>query len=180
MDANERNIDDVLCHALYSTAQATVQLYRDLLAPWGVSFQQLMVLGVLWRDGEQTPGGIAEALSLDSSSVAGLLGRMQSAGLIERAIDPTDRRRIQVRATAKAVRLRGELDWLESCVTEALGVSVPEAQDLAERLRSLRSNVQAFARERPLTAGLVDAAAQTNHTGPIEGEEHPWNSRTSK
>jgi hypothetical protein len=78
------------------------------------------------------------------------------------------------------VRLRGELDWLESCVTEALGVSVPEAQDLAERLRSLRSNVQGFARERPLTAGLVDAAAQTNRTGPIEGEEHPWNSRTSK
>lgn len=170
MTATERSVDDVLCHSLYSTAQATVQLYRDLLAPWGLSFQQLMVLGVLWRDGEQSPGGIAKTLALDSSSVAGLLGRMQSAGLIERDTDPADRRRVQVRATDEAVRLRDELDWLESCVAEALGVSIPQAQELVAQLRSLRSNMENFARDRPLTAELTHTAARRASTKSTEGE----------
>lgn len=172
MTATEHSVDSVLCHSLYSAAQATVQLYRDLLAPWGLSFQQLMVLGVLWRDGEQSPGGIAQALGLDSSSVAGLLGRMGSAGLIERDTDPTDRRRVQVRATDQAMGLRSELDWLESCVTEALGVNMAQAQELAAQLRSLRSNMQDFTRDRPLTASLTHAALMHADTRTIEGEEH--------
>ena len=64
-------LEDSVCFAVYSAAQATVQLYRDLLAPWGVTYQQLLVLGILWRDESTSPGRIADELHLDASTITG-------------------------------------------------------------------------------------------------------------
>lgn len=147
-------IDDVMCHALYTAAQSTVQLYRDLLAPWGLTFQQLLVLGVLWKNSTMTPGEIGEALRLDSSSVAGLLRRMQDSELIERTTDRSDRRRVCVTATEHSLSIRDELGWLEECVARALGFEKADAMELIARLHTLRASIDAFPRE-PHPAGLT-------------------------
>ena len=62
-------LEDSVCFAVYSAAQATVQLYRDLLAPWGVTYQQLLVLGILWRDESTSPGRIADELQIGRAHV---------------------------------------------------------------------------------------------------------------
>lgn len=142
-------LDAAVCLAVYSAANATVQLYRELLAPWGLTFQQLMVLGVLHESGETTPGEIAEALMVDSSSVTGLLSRMERAGLVERDVDRADRRRVLVRPTTHAGRTLGQLEWLEGCLAEAIALDPEEARDLVSRLHALRDTVSAFTRPTP-------------------------------
>lgn len=151
------SIDDVLCHALYSAAQSTVQLYRDLLEPWDLTFQQLLVLGAVWKNGTTTPGEISEALRLDSSSVAGLLRRMQAAQLIERTTDPSDRRRVHVTATERSLGIRDELGWLEECVAGALGMTRNQAGNLIDQLHALRASVDAFPRENRTTTPMAPA-----------------------
>lgn len=153
-----QSVDDVLCHALYTATQSTVQLYRDLLAPWDLTFQQLLVLGVLWRDGTMTPGDIGEALHLESSSVAGLLRRMQATELIERTTDSADRRRVLVTATERSLALQHQLAWLEECISRALGVEEREARDLINRLHTLRASIESFPRT-PHPAQSASAAA---------------------
>ena len=88
-----------MCFAVYSAAQATVQLYRDLLAPWGVTYQQLLVLGILWRDESTSPGRIADELHLDASTITGLVNRLEAAGLVIRSRPAGDRRTVMVTGT---------------------------------------------------------------------------------
>ena len=146
--------NEAVCLALYSTMNATLQLYRDLLSPWSLSYQQLMVLGLLWSEGEQTPGEISAALLLDTSSVAGLLRRMQEAGLIERETSSTDRRRVRVTPTARSREIIAELGWLEGCMTEAIDLEPDEAHDLVTRLNDLRARVTAFPRPEHVRTGI--------------------------
>ncbi|WP_460773340.1 MarR family winged helix-turn-helix transcriptional regulator [Microbacterium sp. GXF7504] len=147
--ATSTRLNEAVCLALYSTTHATLQLYRDLLAPWGLSYQQLMVLGLLWEAGEQTPGAIADALWLDSSSVAGLLRRMEQRELIVRDVDPDDRRRVRVAPTERSEAIRAEIGWLEDCLTQALDLDEAAARDLVTRLRGIRDRIAAFDRPDP-------------------------------
>ncbi|QNA93578.1 MULTISPECIES: MarR family winged helix-turn-helix transcriptional regulator [unclassified Microbacterium] len=155
-------LDDSLCHALYTATQATVRLYRDLLAPWGLSYQQVVLLAVLWDQGELTAGKIAEHLHLDSSSVTGLLTRMETAGLVERSVDAADRRRVLVRSTARGLAIRDELGWLEDCIARALGVEADEARDLLARLSALRESVKAFPPDDVHSDAGRESALQTS------------------
>lgn len=146
--------NEAVCLALYSTMNATLQLYRDLLSPWGLSYQQLMVLGLLWSEGEQTPGEISAALLLDTSSVAGLLSRMQSAGLVDRETSASDRRRVRVTPTDRSHEIAAELGWLEDCMTEAIDLRPDEAHELVTRLHDLRERVTAFPRPEQSRPGI--------------------------
>jgi len=145
-EAHDTRMNEAVCLALYSAMNATVQLYRDLLAPWGLTYQQLMVLGVLWQEDEGTPGRIAHALMLDSSTVAGLLKRLEAAGLVRRDADAGDRRRVRVVATDASRAIAGELGWLESCLAEAIALTPAQAEDLVRRLHALRASVTAYPR----------------------------------
>ncbi len=146
--AGTRNVrmDEAVCLALYSAANATVQLYRDLLAPWGLTYQQLMVLGVLWQEREVTSGRIASTLMLDSSTVAGLLKRLESMGLLRRETDQNDRRRVRVVPTAQSRDIANQLGWLEACIAGAIDLTPSQAHDLIERLHALRRSVTEYPR----------------------------------
>ncbi|MFZ1381661.1 MAG: MarR family transcriptional regulator [Scrofimicrobium sp.] len=143
---HETRLDEAVCLAMYTATNATVQLYRELLAPWGLTYQQLMVLGVLWQEPDVTPGRIAEVMMLDSSTVAGLLKRLQDAELVRREPDPADRRRVQVIPTERSWQIAGELGWLEACLAEAVGLPREQAADLIDRLHRLRESVVKYPR----------------------------------
>lgn len=71
-------------------------LFKLELAPFGVTPGQYAVLKCLWDENAQTARKIAERLYLDSSTITGLLDRMEQKGLIEKRSDPNDRRALQV------------------------------------------------------------------------------------
>jgi DNA-binding MarR family transcriptional regulator len=160
-DQRDPRIDELVCLALYTTANAILGLYRDLLTPYGITYQQLLVLALLWQAELDehappvTPGAIADELMLDASSVTGLVTRLERAGLVERSTDPADRRRVLVRATKASRDVRDRLGWLEECVTSAVALDPASAHDLVERLHTLRAAVIGFA--RPTTPAAVPA-----------------------
>ncbi|UNX53826.1 MarR family transcriptional regulator [Georgenia sp. TF02-10] len=166
MSGEERDerLSEAVCLALYSAMNATLQLYRDLLAPWGLTYQQLMVLAVLWEHEEATPGRIAETLMLDSSSVAGLLNRLERAGLVSREVDPDDRRRVRVRATPDSQEVRGQLGWLEDCLTQAMDLDPGAAHELVARLSGLRETVSTFPRPAAPSEPLPASPSRSTST----------------
>lgn len=72
------------------------QLFKEELASFGVTPGQYAVLKCLWDENAQTAKKISERLYLDSSTITGVLDRMEQKGLIEKHSDPKDRRALQV------------------------------------------------------------------------------------
>jgi len=144
MTADGATLESSVCFALYSSMQTTLQLYRDLLEPWGLSYQQLMVLAVVWELGEVSPGRLADALCLDASSVSGLVGRLERMGYLQREHSSSDRRSVRVTATAHAYAVRGELGHLERCVSDAMQITRADAEAVVATLQSLRSSMLGY------------------------------------
>ena len=93
---------------LLTTAQHTVfQYLSQRLAPYDITPSQYGILNCLWiNDGTCLPRQIAELLCLETSTVSGILDRMQKKDLIDRVINPENRREIHVMITPKGEALK--------------------------------------------------------------------------
>lgn len=93
---------------LLTTAQHTVfQYLSQRLAPYDITPSQYGILNCLWiNDGTCLPRQIAELLCLETSTVSGILDRMQKKDLIDRVNNPENRREILVMITPKGEALK--------------------------------------------------------------------------
>ena len=54
-------LDELVCFAIYSAANSTSQAYRQVLAPWNLTYTQFLVLVVL-TDGDRTVSELGREL----------------------------------------------------------------------------------------------------------------------
>jgi DNA-binding MarR family transcriptional regulator len=69
--------------------------FARVFAPYGVSFGEYLVLAALRRAGppyRMNPTSLFNAVVLSSGAMTNRIDRLESAGLVERQPDPTDRR----------------------------------------------------------------------------------------
>lgn len=123
-------------------ARHTQQLRRDGLAADGLPHWQYKILMMLRRLGPPyaaSPSQLADTLGLTRGALSARLAPMEEAGLITRATDGTDRRRVHVRLTeagsAVFEQQAGREDHGESALLEAL--TADERRVLADLLRRL-------------------------------------------
>lgn len=136
--------DEMVCFSLYSAARATTQAYRALLAPWGLTYPQYLVLAILWHEGDQTIGSLGDAMQLDSGTLSPLVRRLEQAGHVTRARHPDDERVVTVALTAEGEALRSELAAIPARVARLSGIRddahrrrlVAELQELTALLQS--------------------------------------------
>lgn len=96
---------------LLSVSQNKVfKYFSKLLEEYGVTPAQYGVLNCLWREGQLSPKQIGEMVHLEAPTVSGILDKMQRAGLIERSVDPNNRRSVLVIATQKSNEIREEVE----------------------------------------------------------------------
>lgn len=128
-------LDEQLCYAVYSANIAIQRLYKPLLDGLGVTYPQYLVLNVLWDCDSQTVGQIAQALSLESSTLTPLLKRLEAAGMVTRSRNPQNERQVFVTLTPQGRALQSEA----GCLGHALLVASGETPDvLAELNRQIR------------------------------------------
>ncbi|KJL18320.1 Organic hydroperoxide resistance transcriptional regulator [Microbacterium oxydans] len=134
----------MLCFSLYSAARATTQAYRKLLAPWGLTYPQYLVLAALWLDGDQTIGSLGEVMRLDSGTLSPLVRRLEQAGLVTRTRSRDDERVVTVTLTDKGQQLRSEVAPIHTTIASISGLQddetrrrlVAELHDITERLQT--------------------------------------------
>ena len=98
---------------LLSAAQHTVfQYLNGQLAPYGITPAQYGVLNCLWKHQTLTPKQLGELLKIEASSISSVLDRMQKSGLIERNINPDNRRVVHVSLTPKGSELQPAIELL--------------------------------------------------------------------
>lgn len=113
---------------LLTVAQHEVsQTFAERLSPFRITPGQYGVLNCLWQNGSCTPKEIAQTLHLENSTISGVLDRMQKRGLIDRVVDPNDRRSVQVVASEEGRAMRdGVLRVIAELNGEVLGGLSPE------------------------------------------------------
>lgn len=104
---------------LLSASQNVVfKYFSEQLTSHGITPAQYGVLKCLWQHGALKPTDIKELLKLKASSVSGILDKMQKEGLIDRVIDPNNRRAIIVSATKKAMDMRPAIEKIVETMNE--------------------------------------------------------------
>ncbi|WP_066805709.1 MarR family winged helix-turn-helix transcriptional regulator [Sphingomonas asaccharolytica] len=136
-------LDDQLCYALYSASMAVQRAYKPLLDQMGITYPQFLVLNLLWHDGQQNVGGLAEKLALESSTLTPLLKRLEVAGLVTRTRNPRNEREVLIETTPKGEKLKSEAGCLAERLVEASGAPVSGIIDLNKRVKDFRDRVYA-------------------------------------
>ena len=134
-------LDEQLCYAIYSAGMAIQRTYKPLLDDLGLTYPQYLVLNVLWREGAQTVGAIAERIGLESSTLTPLLKRLEASKLVERTRNPENERQVVVSVTAKGKALQGKAACLGEALLAASGQSPRELMKLKEDVRRLRDTI---------------------------------------
>jgi homoprotocatechuate degradation regulator HpaR len=87
---------------LLEARETVMRRFRPLVAEEGLTEQQWRILRVLAERSPLEPGQIADACSILSPSLTGILARMESVDLVARAQSASDQRRQSVNLTAKS------------------------------------------------------------------------------
>jgi DNA-binding MarR family transcriptional regulator len=118
--------------------------FRRSLRPRGLGAQQFIVLKQLQVMGPTSQSGLADALGIDYSNLAGVTAELYERGLIERARDETDRRRYVLGLTSESTQLLADADLTISEGEEDMlsALSPDEKQQLWELLRRVADSLQ--------------------------------------
>ena len=94
---------------ILSNAQNAVHNYfKRKLQDYDITPSQYSLLHCLYVQDGLTPSQLAQALRLDTSSITGILGRLEKKGLIDRVYSQEDRRSVSIH-----LREEGKALWLQ-------------------------------------------------------------------
>lgn len=136
-------LDRMVCFALYGASQAMQQVYKPLLDPMGLTYPQFLLLSALWEDDGRTVGELCAALGLETSTVTPMIKRMEAAGLVARARDNADERRVFVWLTAPGRAMRAQAAGVAGCVAQATGLPSGDLARLTGALHRLQDQLRA-------------------------------------
>jgi len=122
--AEPRELGPVLgfMHALWSVDHALRTASKRMGRKLGVTGPQRLVIRLVGRFPACTAGELATLLSVDPSTLTGVLARLERRRLIERRADEHDRRRARFTLTADGRTLdRERSGTVEAAVRRALG-----------------------------------------------------------
>jgi MarR family transcriptional regulator, organic hydroperoxide resistance regulator len=104
-----------------------IAYYNRELSPLGLTAQQLMALGVLWREEDLSLGVFARKAGIGKAAAVTMLRRLENMDLVTCGPHPQDGRLNVIRLTARARELAPEVttkvQQLEKTIEQAIGLS---------------------------------------------------------
>lgn len=130
----------------YWMTLATQTLHRSLnerLAPLGLTYRQMQLIGWLVHDRELTQAELARRMLVEPPTLVRILDRMQEVGWIARTECQQDHRRKLIRLTAEAEAVWEQITVvLQAVRTEAVkGLSTEEIDQLKRLLSKVSENL---------------------------------------
>ncbi|MEM7238723.1 MAG: MarR family transcriptional regulator, partial [Pseudomonadota bacterium] len=126
-------------------SHAINRAYSPHLAPLGLTYPQYITLTLLRdRDG-QPVGALADALTMESSTLTPLIKRLEAHGHVERRRGTADELQVFVHLTPKGRDVLEAAPGITACMTRDTGLDDATLALLVERLATLTANLQAAA-----------------------------------
>lgn len=123
-----------LCFPMYSAANRIVNNYRPLLKNIDLTYTQYIVMMVMWEKERVNEKDLVDALHLKSNTLAPLLKKLESKGLVEVRQDENDKRNIVISITAKGRKIKEKAVEVPIKYSENFPLSKSEVQSLKKIL----------------------------------------------
>lgn len=131
-----------VCHLCTQAARKLVAYYNKVLAPMELTANQVMALGVLWREEHVSLGEFARRAGMGKAAAVTMIKRLEAMGLVSRATNPRDARLNVISLTEKARTMApdvmGQVCRLEEALEEAVGVE--NLENLVNGLATIRDS----------------------------------------
>lgn len=129
---------------LTRASQAYERALNAELAPKGITFRQVQVLGWLALEGELSQTELAERVHVEPPTLVGILDRMERDGWISRQDCPTDRRKKLIRVEQQAEPVWAEIVSSARRVRAraVAGLELEQVQMLKELLNTVFHNLE--------------------------------------
>lgn len=102
------HLDNQVCFALYSAANAMVRAYRPMLKVLDLTYPQYLAMLVFWQQDQISVKVLGEQLHLDSGTLTPLLKRLEIKGLIRRERSKEDERARILCLTEAGIALKAQ------------------------------------------------------------------------
>lgn len=127
----------------FATA-ATGAMCQEMLAPYGLTLAQWVILSALWRRDGMLVSEIADYVGNNAPAASRIIDRMEESGLVARKTDADDKRVVRVHLTGHGRSLDHLHDFHERVNARLLaGFSREEADILFELLARVDANARA-------------------------------------
>ena len=97
------------------------RVFEKLLAEYGVdqfNGAQGRILFVLWNDDNIPISELSEKTGLAKTTLTSMLDRLEASGHVRREIDPSDRRKVKIKLTKAADKLKSQYDEVSTRMSE--------------------------------------------------------------
>jgi DNA-binding MarR family transcriptional regulator len=138
-------LDRQLCFPLYAASRLMTRLYQPLLAPYGLTYPQYIVLMILWEDAPCTVSHIGQRSMLNSNTLTPLLKRMEQLGYVARTRGVKDERVVEIGLTKTGAALERQCVCVPEQLANMIGYPAPQARALKQELDHLIAALQAAA-----------------------------------
>ncbi len=135
-------LDDQLCFALYAASRAVIAAYQPFLLPLGLTYPQYLVLLCLWEADGVTVSRLGERLHLDSGTLTPLLKRMEQQGLVARARDRADERKVRITLASSGKKLKARAPEVMNGIFCSLGASLEEITRLRTSVKKVITKLE--------------------------------------
>lgn len=136
--SNQRHqVNEQLSFALYGAANRLARMHKPFLEPLRLTFPQYLVMLELLGGGSRSVGELGAKLGMDTGTITPLVKRLEQAGLVTRARDPRDERRVLVDLSAAGESLREQISAVPGQINTACQISQARADELRAALEDV-------------------------------------------
>lgn len=123
-------LENQLCFPLYACAKEVVRRYREPLEHLGLTYTQYIVMMVFWEFGGMTEKELGIKVHLDSGTLAPLLKRLESMGLVTRSRPAENERQLYIDLTEKGLALKDEAIKVPPAMAACIDLPMDELMQL--------------------------------------------------
>ncbi len=152
------DFEDSIGFWIFSAAHELTRVMNEELSAHGITFRQWQVLAWLSFLGQVSQSEVAENMGIEAPTLVGVLDRMERDGWIERATDPSDRRRKIIRPTERVEPVWAKMVECAMRVREraSRGLSTDQLADLQSTLAAVKANFANRRAEKAATAAPAE------------------------
>jgi DNA-binding MarR family transcriptional regulator len=92
--------DLIILHAIRRIIRANDMHSKELAAHYNITAPQLVTLHTIAHQKQTTINALSKIVSLDASTLVGIIDRLESKGFVRRERNLTDRRQVSIQITA--------------------------------------------------------------------------------
>jgi len=138
MQMNDSQPQYFLCSLATRAVRRMVAYYSRSLEPLGLTAQQVMALGVLWKEEGISLGEFSRRAGMGKAAAVTMIGRLERMDLVTKTANPTDGRLNVLTLTRKARLLAPDLLSVGAELERTIEAAVGKA-DMAGMIRALKA-----------------------------------------